>query len=88
MLFYRMLNQFYHKVLNSETLVPQRRRRCFMVAFREPVDEFEFPILEGAQSSDCIQPIIISPENLVKVQTLFANCKNQSNVLTIRRFFD
>ena len=37
------------KVLNSETLVPQRRRRCFMVAFRDADmgEEMTFPDLPG-----------------------------------------
>ncbi len=39
--------QFFFKVLSSETLVPQRRKRCFMVAFRDPVDAFEFPEFKG-----------------------------------------
>jgi len=36
-------------VLNSETLVPQRRRRCFMVAFRdaEEGEKMIFPALSG-----------------------------------------
>lgn len=39
--------RFYSDVLNAETLVPQRRRRCFMVAFRDPVELFSFPELSG-----------------------------------------
>lgn len=39
--------QFHFKVLNAETLVPQRRKRCFIVALRDPVDNFEFPELTG-----------------------------------------
>lgn len=37
------------KVLNSETLVPQRRKRCFMVAFRDADagEELSFPDLSG-----------------------------------------
>lgn len=37
------------EVLNSQTLVPQRRRRCFMVAFRdaEPGEKMTFPDLSG-----------------------------------------
>jgi DNA (cytosine-5)-methyltransferase 1 len=37
------------QVLNSETLVPQRRKRCFMVAFRDADmgEEMEFPDLSG-----------------------------------------
>lgn len=40
---------FDFRVLNSETLVPQRRKRCYMVAFRDHQDarRFEFPSLEG-----------------------------------------
>lgn len=39
--------QFFFKVLDSETLVPQKRKRCFIVAFRNPVNRFDFPVLEG-----------------------------------------
>lgn len=39
--------KFFSTVLNSETLVPQRRKRCFMVAFRDNDVDFEFPKLEG-----------------------------------------
>lgn len=39
--------QLHHTILSSETLVPQRRRRIFIVAFRDPVTEFEFPDLSG-----------------------------------------
>ena len=37
------------RILNSETLVPQRRRRCFMVAFRDADmgEEMTFPDLLG-----------------------------------------
>lgn len=37
------------KILNSETLVPQRRKRCFMVALRDGTndDELCFPELSG-----------------------------------------
>ena len=37
------------RILNSETLVPQRRRRCFMVAFRDADmgEEMIFPELTG-----------------------------------------
>jgi DNA (cytosine-5)-methyltransferase 1 len=37
------------RILNSETLVPQRRRRCFMVAFRDADmgEEMTFPDLTG-----------------------------------------
>jgi len=38
---------FFYKILNSETLVPQKRRRCFFVAFRENVTDFDFPIFDG-----------------------------------------
>jgi DNA (cytosine-5)-methyltransferase 1 len=38
---------FFYSVLNSETLVPQRRKRCFIVAFKENVDDFTFPTLDG-----------------------------------------
>ncbi len=41
--------RFFSTVLNSETLVPQSRRRCFIVAFRDRrfVNNFDFPVLEG-----------------------------------------
>lgn len=44
---------FFSSVLNSETLVPQRRKRCFIVAFKEKVeeDEFDFPVLDGPSKS-------------------------------------
>lgn len=38
---------FYPDVLDSSTLVPQRRERCYMVCFRDPVSEFSFPLLMG-----------------------------------------
>lgn len=38
---------FFSAILNSETIVAQRRKRCFIVAFREKVDEFKFPVFEG-----------------------------------------
>ena len=38
---------FFSTILSSETLVPQRRKRCFIVAFKENVDEFKFPVLDG-----------------------------------------
>jgi DNA (cytosine-5)-methyltransferase 1 len=39
--------QFFYQVLSSETLVPQRRKRCFIVALRDHVTSFDFPVLEG-----------------------------------------
>jgi len=38
-----------YQVINAETVVPQRRKRCFMVAFREAYDatNFEFPAFDG-----------------------------------------
>ena len=38
---------FFYSILNSETIVPQRRKRCFIVAFKQEVQEFTFPTLEG-----------------------------------------
>jgi DNA (cytosine-5)-methyltransferase 1 len=38
---------FDFDVLNSETLVPQSRRRCFIVAFRDGIQGFKFPELTG-----------------------------------------
>lgn len=43
--------KFFHKLVNSETVVPQRRVRCFMVCVRQDVVEamgdFEFPDFSG-----------------------------------------
>ena len=39
--------EFHFQVLNAQTLVPQRRRRCFIVALRDPIGDFEFPDLTG-----------------------------------------
>lgn len=39
--------KLYADVLNSETLVPQRRKRLFFVAFRDHDVEFNFPNLDG-----------------------------------------
>lgn len=41
--------KFFAEVLNAETLVPQRRKRCFMVAFRDAdfVRKFDFPRICG-----------------------------------------
>ncbi len=39
--------QFHYDIINSERLVAQRRRRCFIVAFREPVSGFTFPRPQG-----------------------------------------
>lgn len=40
---------FFAEVLNAETLVPQRRKRCFIVAFRDKefVGNFDFPRMNG-----------------------------------------
>lgn len=40
---------FSAQVINAETVVPQRRKRCFMVAFRDGSDQdsFEFPDFSG-----------------------------------------
>lgn len=39
---------FSYKVINSSSLVPQNRLRCYMVGVREDVgDKFEFPLIEG-----------------------------------------
>lgn len=40
---YRM----YFDVINAERVVPQKRRRCFIVAFREDVTNFVFPQIQG-----------------------------------------
>lgn len=39
--------EFHFQILNAQTLVPQRRRRCFIVALRDPIGVFEFPVLDG-----------------------------------------
>jgi len=43
--------KFFYKLVNSETLVPQRRVRCFMIAVREDVwktrGDFVFPEFSG-----------------------------------------
>lgn len=43
--------KFFSKVISSETVVPQRRRRCFMVCVRNDIydlrGDFEFPSFEG-----------------------------------------
>ena len=43
--------EFYWQIINSETLVPQRRNRCFMVCVRKDIattkGDFEFPNFEG-----------------------------------------
>jgi DNA (cytosine-5)-methyltransferase 1 len=39
---------FSYKVIDSSTIVPQRRVRCYMVAIRKDIDvKFEFPDVEG-----------------------------------------
>ncbi|WP_018293890.1 DNA cytosine methyltransferase [Mariprofundus ferrooxydans] len=39
---------FKHAIINSSTLVPQKRVRCYMVCFRSDLKkEFEFPDFEG-----------------------------------------
>ena len=43
--------QFFHSIINSETVVPQRRQRCFMVCVRNDVHkkygDFVFPSFNG-----------------------------------------
>jgi DNA (cytosine-5)-methyltransferase 1 len=43
--------KFYHEIVNSETVVPQRRKRCFMVCVRKDLveqhGEFNFPKFDG-----------------------------------------
>lgn len=43
--------KFFFKVVNSETLVPQRRQRCFMICVRNDIHkkygDFEFPSFDG-----------------------------------------
>lgn len=38
---------FFSAVLNAQTLVPQRRKRCFIAAFRDRPTAFAFPDLAG-----------------------------------------
>jgi len=38
---------FSHEVVDSCTLVPQRRKRCYMVCFRDPEIKFAFPDFSG-----------------------------------------
>lgn len=39
---------FRHAIINSSTLVPQRRVRCYMVCFRKDLNiDFEFPSFDG-----------------------------------------
>lgn len=38
---------FFSEVLDARSLVPQKRQRYFMVCFRDPVDDFQFPDLTG-----------------------------------------
>jgi DNA (cytosine-5)-methyltransferase 1 len=38
---------FHSNVINSETLVPQRRERTFMVCFKDSSVQFEFPNFDG-----------------------------------------
>ncbi|MEP3346510.1 MAG: DNA cytosine methyltransferase [Litoreibacter sp.] len=40
---------FHAKVLSSATLVPQKRRRCFIVAFKNKKTPFSFPELTGPE---------------------------------------
>lgn len=54
---------FHFDVINSERMLPQRRRRCFMVAFREPVSNFKFPEPQGASI-----PLFTALENNVGEQ--------------------
>lgn len=37
----------HYKVINAQTRVPQKRVRCFIVAFRDYAGSFEFPAFEG-----------------------------------------
>ena len=50
------------EVLNAETLVPQRRKRCFMVAFRDAEigEKMTFPELDGTPLSlrTALEPIV------------------------------
>jgi len=39
--------EFHYRVIDSSTLVPQRRKRLYIVALREPGSGFEFPELCG-----------------------------------------
>ena len=39
--------EFHHRVIDASTLVPQRRKRLYIVALKEPGSGFEFPELSG-----------------------------------------
>lgn len=38
---------FFYEIISSEFLVPQKRKRCFIVAFKDQVSNFEFPKFDG-----------------------------------------
>lgn len=38
---------FHYEVLNSQSLVPQRRERTYIICFRNPKTKFSFPKLDG-----------------------------------------
>jgi len=38
---------FNYKIVDSSSLVPQRRKRCYMVCFRDPKVKFDFPEFSG-----------------------------------------
>ena len=40
---------FSYKIINASTLVPQKRRRCYMVCLRDRKREFEFPSFDGPE---------------------------------------
>jgi len=42
---------FHYKIINSNTLVPQNRERCYIVCFKNRNVEFEFPSFNGAKKN-------------------------------------
>ena len=40
--------EFHYAIIDSSTTVPQRRKRCYIVAFREWGGQFEFPDFSGS----------------------------------------
>jgi len=41
--------EFHYRVIDSSTVVPQRRKRCYIVALKESGGQFEFPDFGGSQ---------------------------------------
>ena len=56
----------FYKIVNAQTRVPQKRVRCFIVAFRDEINSFEFPSFDG----DPIPLRSILEENVDDLYTL------------------